>query len=419
MLNQIKHFLHKQSILTLLFFTLLTACSSTGINEEISSVNSNKTLSINLLFDSIELIIGDDFDPYEYVDASIINQLSVSSNVDINQVGEYQVVYSSSNDEKTLLVKVIEEPILLSIDELSLDYGSVFDPRAYINNDPNINIINPVNTRLAGTYTVSYSIDNFEKQLIVHINEAKLDMDSDWLVDQLSHLDLLEHRLIEVDKCDLSGGREANVVVDIGYGDREYYAFTNDYGQLTVVLAEHITRQDESTEVLLGEGRYCRDEANVEGTEDPDLDQGHVIADSLGGVANAYNITPQNSNLNRFGDQAYMESSIRSALAVTQFIAIITYPNTQTQIPSHYNFSYIINGHLTTDEFDNVNPNPVTTANNSEISDTNDISSIDTNHNGTITIAEAKAAGFSMPIHSDHWLYPYMIDGDNDGMVGE
>ena len=36
-----------------------------------------------------------------------------------------------------------------------------------------------------------------------------------------------------------------------------------------------------------------------------------MIADSLGGVSNAYNITPQNSTLNRHGDQAYMEKAIR------------------------------------------------------------------------------------------------------------
>lgn len=48
-----------------------------------------------------------------------------------------------------------------------------------------------------------------------------------------------------------------------------------------------------------------------------------------------------------------------------------------------------------------------------------DVSSVDTNGNGTVTISEAEAAGYSMPIHSDHWLYPYMIDRDGDGMVGE
>lgn len=48
-----------------------------------------------------------------------------------------------------------------------------------------------------------------------------------------------------------------------------------------------------------------------------------------------------------------------------------------------------------------------------------DISWIDTNGNGIVTIQEAKDAGFTMPIKSDHWLYQYMIDRDGDGMVGE
>lgn len=48
-----------------------------------------------------------------------------------------------------------------------------------------------------------------------------------------------------------------------------------------------------------------------------------------------------------------------------------------------------------------------------------DVSSVDANGNGQVTIKEAKAAGFSMPIYADHWLYPYMKDADGDGMVGE
>ncbi len=81
-----------------------------------------------------------------------------------------------------------------------------------------------------------------------------------------------------------------------------------------------------------------------------------MIADSLGGVANAYNITPQNSTLNRHGEQAYMEKTIRNAGGCTDFIAIITYPNTETQIPNHYSFTYTIEGNVITDEFDNIDP---------------------------------------------------------------
>lgn len=121
------------------------------------------------------------------------------------------------------------------------------------------------------------------------------------------------YTLLEVGGGDLSGYREANAVVDIGFGDRVYWAYTNEYGQLVRVVAEEIIVQDDATEPVNSEGRYYDDEAKVPGTEDSNLDEGHVIADSLGGVANAYNITPQDSVLNRHGDQAYMERNIKEA----------------------------------------------------------------------------------------------------------
>ncbi|SOC15461.1 DNA/RNA non-specific endonuclease [Ureibacillus xyleni] len=235
------------------------------------------------------------------------------------------------------------------------------------------------------------------------------------------------YKLIVVDGGDLSGYREPNVVVNIGYGDREYWAFTNEYGQLVRVTADEIILQNDRNEPVLSSGRYYADEAKVPGVESADLDEGHIIADSLGGVSNAYNITPQNSTLNRHGDQAYMEDAIRKAGRATQFEAIITYPNTKTQIPSSYQYTYTLKGNKIVDTFDNVNPDKVNESlgltgnkSNSTSSTTKgDISTVDTNGNGQVTIKEAKAAGFSMPITSDHWLYPYMDDRDGDGMVGE
>ena len=239
------------------------------------------------------------------------------------------------------------------------------------------------------------------------------------------------YKIIEVDGGDLSGDREPNVAVDVGYGDREYWAFTNKYGQLIKVVANEIILQDDTNEPVNNNGRYYPDEAKVPGVESDSLDEGHVIADSLGGVSNAYNITPQDSTLNRHGDQAYMEKVIRDAGGCTDFEAIITYPDTKTQIPNKYKYTYTIKGNVVVDEFENVNPDEynakmgltekketkekATGPNNK----TEDISNIDTNGNGIVTIKEAKAAGFKMPITSDHWLYKYMIDRDNDGMVGE
>lgn len=244
-------------------------------------------------------------------------------------------------------------------------------------------------------------------------------------------IDYSDYKLIEVEGGDRSGDREPNVRVDIGFGDREYWAFTNEYGQLIRVEAKEIILQDDKTEPVKSSGRYYYDEANVPGTERSYLDQGHVIADSLGGVSNAYNITPQDSTLNRHGDQAYMEKVIRDAGGVTNFVAKISYPDTETQIPDHYTYTYIMKGRTVTDDFDNVNPDDVNARAEAEAEPaaapeapatqegTHDISKIDTDHNGRVTIAEAKAAGFKMPITRDSWLYEYMDDRDGDGMVGE
>ena len=51
------------------------------------------------------------------------------------------------------------------------------------------------------------------------------------------------YRLIEVDGDDQSGHREANVVVNVGFGDREYWAYTNEHGQLIKVTAAEIILQ--------------------------------------------------------------------------------------------------------------------------------------------------------------------------------
>ncbi len=242
------------------------------------------------------------------------------------------------------------------------------------------------------------------------------------------------YKKITVDGGDLSGSRQTNVVVDIGFGDRKYWAFTNEHGQLVRVIAKKIVLQNDATEDVTRDGRYYSDEAKVPGVERADLDEGHIIADSLGGVSNAYNITPQDSTLNRHGDQAYMEDVIRKAGGATNFEAQITYPNTSTMIPSAYQYTYTVRGNTVVDQFKNVNPDEANAAlgltkKNSkqeptsksapDTATTEDVSRVDTDGNGQVTIQEAKDAGFAMPITEKHWLYQYMRDNDHDGMVGE
>ena len=64
------------------------------------------------------------------------------------------------------------------------------------------------------------------------------------------------YTLIDVYGGELSGYRAATVVVDIGFGDREYWAYTNEHGQLVRVVAAEIILQDNATEPVNSEGRY-------------------------------------------------------------------------------------------------------------------------------------------------------------------
>lgn len=155
-----------------------------------------------------------------------------------------------------------------------------------------------------------------------------------------------------VDACDLNGYRFSNVAVDIGYGEREYWGYTNDHGQLVEVFAPEITLQTKDEEK--SNGRYCWDEAKVPGVESSTLDEGHVIGDALGGVSNAYNITPQDSTLNRSGGYYQFEREIQRAGGAKNFYAQIRYSNTTTQTPSQYILSYELpNGELRNHTFSN------------------------------------------------------------------
>ena len=175
----------------------------------------------------------------------------------------------------------------------------------------------------------------------------------DFAYDIIAGMGLENNTIIDIYGGDLNGYREHNVVVDIGYGDREYWGYTNEYGQLVLVVAAEIILQDDTTEEVTSEGRYYPDEAKVPGTEAADLDEGHVIADSLGGVANAYNITPQDSSVNRWGEQAYMEDTIRSYGGARDFIAEIEYDSYLTQTPSHYHIEYTFGSDRIIEDFDN------------------------------------------------------------------
>ena len=153
--------------------------------------------------------------------------------------------------------------------------------------------------------------------------------------------------------------RTANVVVSIGATDdgvpREYYAVTNSTGQLVEVIARDIIVQNDDTETVSDKGRYCDYLPFVPGAG-KGFDRGHVIADSLGGQSNVYNLAPQNATLNRHGDQAFIENQIRKAGGAADFHAVLTYPDSHSDVPSRYSIAYSLENTPRVRTFANIDP---------------------------------------------------------------
>lgn len=153
--------------------------------------------------------------------------------------------------------------------------------------------------------------------------------------------------------------RTANVVVSIGATDdgvpREYYAVTNSTGQLVEVIARDIIVQNDDTETVSDKGRYCDYLPFVPGAG-KGFDRGHVIADSLGGQSNLYNLAPQNATLNRYGDQAFIENQIRKAGGAADFHAVLTYPDSHSDVPSRYSIAYSLENTPRVRTFANIDP---------------------------------------------------------------
>lgn len=155
---------------------------------------------------------------------------------------------------------------------------------------------------------------------------------------------LSSNQIVTAEACDLSGYRAANAKVDIGYGDREYYGYTNEYSQLVYVQADQLIRQDVSE--TNDENRYCSGQADVDEIGG-DYNRGHAIGDELGGVSNAYNIFPQLESINNGqynDDEMVLQDVLGSGGSITDVEIAFTYPSSSTNIPSSYTAEYTVNG---------------------------------------------------------------------------
>lgn len=132
-----------------------------------------------------------------------------------------------------------------------------------------------------------------------------------------------------------------------------------------------------------------------------------------------YRVTPVFEGANVLASGIYMEGfSIEDNGEGVQFHIYI--PNRQPGVEINYadGSSRGPQGPLQAKDTEAGLARPPEKANADQVNE-GDLQAVDQNGDGRVTIQEAKDAGFSMPIHRTHWLYPYMHDADGDGWVGE
>lgn len=163
-------------------------------------VNVESGSVINLTTRHVTLTCGDYFEPRNYIESAFdsdgktpidLNQITVDSKVNPHQAGDYEVIYSFTDNlgnliSSKLLVDVQDKSSLtLTTNEISITCGDVFNPQTYfsqaLNSDgktpvdfSQISVNSTVNTSKAGDYQVNYSfVDSSGKTqsqtLTVHV----------------------------------------------------------------------------------------------------------------------------------------------------------------------------------------------------------------------------------------------------------
>lgn len=160
--------------------------------------------------------------------------------------------------------------------------------------------------------------------------------------------DLYDNSFIQVSACSYNVTRSPNAKVNIGLGDRKYYAYTNEYAQLAFISADQIIVQDESSEAVDESGQYCSEIAEVDG--DTGTTPKTVISDSLGAASNSYNVIPAAS---AYSGLESIENEILASGGATDFRAYFTYPDSESNTPNLIDISYKLGSTLVEYQYNN------------------------------------------------------------------
>ena len=129
---------------------------------------------IKLTSESVQIAKGQKFEPTDYLaeDQKNINDIKIESNVNVNEIGNYLVIYKHGSESKSLNVSVLSDTIILSREAVEVGLGSTFDPYAYVVNREtslDIKVDGNVDTSKLGQYTIVYRNSIVEKILQVTV----------------------------------------------------------------------------------------------------------------------------------------------------------------------------------------------------------------------------------------------------------
>ena len=146
-------------------------------NSEKTLVLTVKDEPITLVETSVNLEIGSDINPLDYISSEDLkNKLSITNNVDSSTEGSYEINYEFDGVSKSLIVNVSKVYLIPKIEKIIVDLGSLFDPMQYVEsnfpNSDNITISDNVNTSAAGTYKVVYTLYDTKTEIPVVVKDV-------------------------------------------------------------------------------------------------------------------------------------------------------------------------------------------------------------------------------------------------------
>lgn len=137
-----------------------------------------------LVKDEIEMYVGESFNPSDYLvlDESNIEDFEITSNVDVNVPGKYEVLYELGDTKKTLYVTILGDPIIMLSTSVLIEENTAFTPKDYLHKDSlanDIKIVSNVNPKIPGDYNVVYTCGSIEKTLNVAVKKLDITLKND------------------------------------------------------------------------------------------------------------------------------------------------------------------------------------------------------------------------------------------------